>query len=81
MGRSEIGETEMTEYTLEFYAPGTEGRPGHWIIAGSRKLSADAQHDFDDRKARQPELALRVVENPSRLIVVMHAPDAAMEAR
>lgn len=57
------------EYLIE-----TLGADGHWFIVGSERLSGDAQRYMRQYQRERPRDAFRVVEHPSRVLIVLHDP-------
>lgn len=57
------------EYTIEAMAA-----DGHWYILGGERLSLTAQRYMADYRRAHPLLPLRVVENPSRTLIVLNDP-------
>jgi hypothetical protein len=51
------------------------GRDNRWFILGSRDRSAWAQRDMSDYMRLFPRDAFRVVEHPSRVLIVCRDPN------
>jgi hypothetical protein len=47
---------------------------GRWYIVGSDPVSGWAQHYMREHRKLFPKLPLRVVQHPSRVLVVCHDP-------
>lgn len=60
------------EYTIEAMAA-----DGHWYILGGERLSMTAQRYMGDYRRSHPSLPLRVVENPTRKLIVLNDPREA----
>jgi hypothetical protein len=60
----------MAEFTVEAFRK--TGAP--WFILGIEDTSAEAQRKMAAYRAAFPDLPLRVVENPSRVLVLLNDP-------